>query len=168
MDNGWEQVLRDMRYQTLEDPFSGMCVPKEEFDAVYGPACIALFADLQVDMVFEQNPVIQGEWRYADNDARDDLYDTAIEMGLVQSSDEVQQGESFEEERVRKSKQERVSDQAAQGRAATIEEKSARLLRVNALLDQDRGELSGKQRKKLIRERRSLVACIDSSSESVS
>ena len=167
MDNGWEQVLRDARYQTLEDPFSGMCVPKEEFHAVYGPACVALFADLQVDMVFEENPVIQGEWRYADDDARDDLYDTAIEMGLVQSSDEVQQGESFEEERVRKSKQERVPDQAAQGRAATIEEKSARLLRVDALLDQ-LGELSGKQRKKLIRERRSLVACIDSSSESVS
>ena len=167
MDNGWEQVLRDARYQTLEDPFSGMCVPKEEFHAVYGPACVALFADLQVDIVFEENPVIQGEWRYADDDARDDLYDTAIEMGLVQSSDEVQQGESFEEERVRKSKQERVPDQAAQGRAATIEEKSARLLRVDALLDQ-LGELSGKQRKKLIRERRSLVACIDSSSESVS
>lgn len=159
----WERVLRDSRYSTFEDPFSGMCVPKPEFDQVYGPACRILLMDLQVHMVFEENPVMQGQWRYSDDDARDDLYDTAVEMGLVQSSDEVRQGESFAEERIRKATP-KPPDLREAKRAATVEEKSQRLIKVNEQLQQ--GGLSGKQRKKLMREQRGLVAAVESSTES--
>ena len=93
------------------------------------------------------------------------MYDTAHELGLVYSSDEVRQGESFEQEQKRKHYSQKQPDAKAVRRAETIEEKSERLLKVNDLLEAN--ALSGKQRKKLLREQRGLLAALDSSTESV-
>ena len=100
--DNWSFVLADERYSTFEDPFSGTPVPKREFDAVYGPACLEVFqCCITVDMLFSANPVMCGEWRFADDDARADLYDVAIELGLVASSEEVCAGETEEEKACR-------------------------------------------------------------------
>lgn len=155
MSEEWNAVMHSESYKTMEDPFSGICVPKYEFDKVYGPACAVLFADLQVDMIFEENPVVQGEWRYADDNAREDMYDVALELGLVYSSDEVKQGESFEEERNRK--------ETTAIPPPRLQDTIERLTQVNLLLEQ---KLSGKKRKKLVREQRYLIVCVDSSTES--
>eukprot|EP00038_Savillea_parva_P009982 m.187104 g.187104 ORF g.187104 m.187104 type:complete len:167 (-) comp16979_c0_seq1:95-595(-) len=164
MASDWDSALCDQRFDTFEDPFSGMCVPKQEFDQMYGPACRVLLMDLPIHAVFEENPVMQGQWRYSDDDARDDLYDTAVDMGLVPSSDEVRQGETFEEERARKAGP-KPPDVKAVRRAATIQEKADRLVKVITMLEQ--GGLSGKQRKKLLREQRGLFAAVESSTESI-
>jgi hypothetical protein len=100
--NNWTFVLSDSKYSTFEDPFSGMPVPKAEFNATYGPACEEIFqCGITVDLLFIANPVMYGEWRFADDDARDDLYDAAVEMGLVTSSKEVCAGETAEEKACR-------------------------------------------------------------------
>lgn len=101
-DDNWSFVLADERYSTFEDPFSSVPVPKGEFNAVYGPACREVFqCCITVDMLFSANPVVCGEWRFADDDARADLYGAAIELGLVASSEEVCAGETEEEKACR-------------------------------------------------------------------
>jgi hypothetical protein len=100
--NNWTFVLDNPKYSTFEDPFSGMPVPKAEFNATYGPACEEVFqCGITVELLFNANPVTCGEWRFADDDARDDLYDAAVEMGLVASSKEVCAGETAEEKACR-------------------------------------------------------------------
>jgi hypothetical protein len=100
--NNWTLVLNDSKYSTFEDPFSGMPVPKAEFDATYGPACKEVFqCGITIELMFIVNPVMCGEWRFADDDARDDLYDAAVEMGLVASAKEVCAGETKEEKACR-------------------------------------------------------------------
>jgi hypothetical protein len=98
VNENWSVVLTDTRYSTFEDPFSGMAVPKAEFDETYGPACREVFqCGITIEVLFAANPVMCGEWRFADEDARADLYDAAVEMGLVVSSAEVCAGETVVE-----------------------------------------------------------------------
>ena len=83
--------MRDPRFSTFEDPFTCMPIPKDAFHETYGKACTELFDghEITVDLLFVQNPVIEGEWRFSDDDARDDFYDTAVDLGLILTKDEV-------------------------------------------------------------------------------
>jgi hypothetical protein len=49
-------------------------VPKAEFNEVYGHACREIFqGSITIDLLFAANPVMFGEWRFSDDDARADL-----------------------------------------------------------------------------------------------
>lgn len=100
--DNWSIALADGQYSTFEDPFSGMPVPKTEFNEVYGPACREVFqCGITVGLLFVQNPVVYGEWRFADDDARADLYDAAVELGLVPKCEEICAGETNAEKACR-------------------------------------------------------------------
>eukprot|EP00037_Helgoeca_nana_P026611 m.301102 g.301102 ORF g.301102 m.301102 type:complete len:181 (-) comp27265_c1_seq1:1944-2486(-) len=152
LSDNWTEVLSDPRFVTFEDPFSGFAVPKDEFHATYGPACLAVFQDhLLVSHLFEPNPLTVGEWRFADNEGRLDLYDAAVESGLVQPFDEVCAGETDAERRGRRPYAlETIGDR---------DHKEQRLETITALLEDD--GLSSNQRKKRVREKRGLEAALE-------
>ena len=193
-DDNWSVVLTDTQYSTFEDPFSGTPVPKAEFDAVYGPACREVFQiGITVGLMFSPNPVMAGEWRFADEDARADLYDAAVEMKLVASFGEVCAGETAEQKMLRGAKE--AAEQAATDvfcrrvglKPSGLEvrggimvppppasEGAARktVAELQEELETVRAEfgvagLSGKRRKKLERRQRGILAALETSDEGI-
>lgn len=132
---------------------------------MYGPACLAIFlGEIEVGLLFDENPMVEGEWRFSDDNARADLYDVAVELRLVRDFDEVCAGESDEEKSIRLSPATPPSalqpKKSTQGgtHAGSPAEKQVRLDKVISLLMD--GSMSSKRRKKLERERRGLSAAL--------
>jgi hypothetical protein len=150
MSNNWNPVLADPRFCTFEDPFSGTSVPKQVYNDMYGPACrVVIQESFTVRMFYEENPLMVGEWRFRDDDSRADIYDAAVELGIVPTAEEVKQGETKTE---------------ATKRKKTFKDMIERFQVVEELLKTD---LSNKKRKKLERELRGLTAAIESSTSSI-
>ena len=180
-NDNWSAVLTDTRYSTFEDPFSGTPVPKREYDALYGPACREVFqCGIMIGVLFAPSPVILGEWRFADEDARADLYDAAVELGLVPSFDEVCAGETHCE-RTRRTTAgpgpaTRMQEEAEAGgldagvattpkTKKTMEELKSELESV--LAEFVRSGLSNKRLKKLERRRRGIMSALENSDEGI-
>ena len=120
--DNWLSVLTDKRYVCFEDPFSGTPVPKEEFHSMYGPACKEVFqCSITVGVLFAANPVMMGEWRFVDEDARLDLSDAAVELNLVPSFDEICAGETEKQKAEREQKQREERENSADFRRALEE-----------------------------------------------
>lgn len=176
-NDNWSVVLTDTRYSTFEDPFSGTPVPKREYDALYGPACREVFqCGITIGVLFAPNPVTVGEWRFADEDARADLYDAAVEMKLVPSFDEVCAGETHKEKTRRAERptmQEEVGElvgSAGPGPAVAKPKKTVDELRAEldtVLAEFERSGLSGKRLKKLERRRRGIMSALEKSDEGI-
>lgn len=185
-NDNWSVVLTDTRYSTFEDPFSGTPVPKREYDALYGPACREVFqCGITIGVLFAPNPVIMGEWRFADEDARADLYDAAVELKLVPSFDEVCAGETHCERTRRTAgpclsrgcptrgvqEEEVVGVESSVGVAKapktkkTVAELQAELTAV--LAEFERSGLSNKRLKKLERRRRGIMSALEKSDEGI-
>lgn len=200
-DDNWSSVLTDKRYVCFEDPFSGTPVPKEEFHSMYGPACREIFqCSITVGVLFAANPVTMGEWRFVDDDARQDLTDAAVELKLVPSFDEICAGETEEQKAARQQKEreeransadfrraleesrklyreelERKKESSTRGgsrekkvqekRPKTKAELESELVQVLAAFESS--ALSNKQRKKLERRHRGIMAALEKSDEGV-
>jgi len=120
--DNWSSVLTDKRYVCFEDPFSGTPVPKKEFHSMYGPACREIFqCSITVGVLFAANPVIMGEWRFVDEDARLDLSDAAVELNLVPSFDEICAGETEQQRAARQQKEREERANSADFRRALEE-----------------------------------------------
>ena len=168
----WVYALKSARFETFEDPVTNFQIDKNEYDLLYGKACNELFdgVEWRVDHFFEENPLVQGCWLFMDNDSRCDLYDVALEMGLVLNLKEIQEGEQTDEKKARKLVESQMQLQITKLHtpvkealvfAHTYEEKSKRHDVVIAQLQTT--TLSSKQRKKLERELRGLKAALVSS-----
>ena len=210
--DNWSSVLTDKRYVCFEDPFSGTPVPKEEFHSMYGPACREVFqCGITVGVLFAANPVMVGEWRFVDEDARLDLSDAAVELKLVPSFDEICAGETEQQRAARQQKEREERANSADFRRALEEsrrlhqqrqkqekkvltrggsglgwvrgtespeegakrvtpdktkaELESELIRVLAAFESS--ALSNKQRKKLERRHRGIMAALENSDEGV-
>lgn len=193
--DNWSSVLTDKRYVCFEDPFSGTPVPKEEFHSMYGPACRAVFqCGITVGLLFAANPVMVGEWRFVDEDARLDLTDAAVELKLVPSFGEICAGETEKQKAARQQKEREERANSADFRRALeesrklyreeqerkkgsgekkVEAKKAKtkaeleseLVRVLAAFESS--ALSNKQRKKLERRHRGIMAALEKSDEGI-
>lgn len=206
--DNWSSVLTDKRYVCFEDPFSGTPVPKEEFHSIYGPACREVFqCSITVEVLFAANPVMVGEWRFVDEDARQDLTDAAVELKLVPSFGEICAGETEKQKVARQQKEREERANSADfrraleesrrgicrpphplaqlqrqkqekkvsthggglsthgGGAKTKAELESELVRVLAAFESS--ALSNKQRKKLERRHRGIVAALEKSDEGV-
>lgn len=134
--DNWSSVLTDKRYVCFEDPFSGTPVPKEEFHSMYGPACREVFqCGITVGVLFAVNPVMVGEWRFVDEDARLDLTDAAVELKLVPSFGEICAGETEKQRAARQQKEREERANSADFRRAL--EESRKLYREE--LEQKKG-----------------------------
>lgn len=174
----WKQAMKSRRFETFEDPVTNFHIDKVEYDALYGRACIELFdgEEWRVETFFQENPLVQGCWLFTDEDSRCDLYDIALEMGLVLQLKEIQEGEQDTDRRVRKELEKQAS-QTTQVRlhvtklhaepakalvfANTYEDKTKRYDYVNSQLQLS--QISSKQRKRMERELRGLKAALTSS-----
>jgi len=189
--DNWSSVLTDKRYVCFEDPFSGTPVPKEEFNSMYGPACREVFqCGITVGVLFAANPVMVGEWRFVDEDARLDLSDAAVELKLVPSFGEICAGETKQQRAARQKKEREERANSADFRRALEEtrrvyqqeqrqkqekkvltpdktkaELESELIRVLAAFESS--ALSKKQRKKLERRQRGIMAALEKSDEGV-
>ena len=89
---------------------------------MYGPACKEVFqCSITVGVLFAANPVMMGEWRFVDEDARLDLSDAAVELNLVPSFDEICAGETEKQKAEREQKQREERENSADFRRALEE-----------------------------------------------
>lgn len=165
--HSWRRALalNDV-YVTFEDPMTQHPLPKVQFDELYGPACRDLFDgfDLTVDMFFERNPVVFGQYLFTDEAARLDLYDTAVEMNLIPKFKEVCEGETKQEKMNRMAD---IDDDIIFEAVDEVEDlqnqqtRNADRLQSVTLSLQD-NTLSNKARKRLVREQRGLQSAANS------
>ena len=137
----WETVMIETRFNMFEDPITGTFIPKHEYNKIYGPACSELFSSefmISIETFYTPNPLNTDCWMFVDNDAKLDLFDTAVEMGLLPELREIQAGETDTEKSTRENNP------------------TDRIHIVNAMLQKD--DISNKLRKKLTRELRGLKA----------
>jgi len=185
--DNWSSVLTDKQYVCFEDPFSGATVPKKEFHSMYGPACREIFqCCITLEVLFAANPVMIGEWRFVDEDARQDLIDAAVDLKLVPSFDEICAGETEKQKAARQQKeregraleksregkfrppqplarkQERIAEEKKLKTKAELE---SELIKVLAAFESS--AMSNKQRKKLERRRWGIMAALEKSDEGV-
>ena len=141
----WKVILESDNYTTFEDPVTGFNTPKKEYFNIYGRALDDIFSyGYELSMIFTENPIIQGQWLFTDNDAQLDLYDISVELGLINTLTEIQAGETQEEVSKRRNTQVENEDNTYQ-------------IRFNKLTNQlASGKLSKKKLKKINREIRWL------------
>ena len=141
----WKVILESDNYTTFEDPVTGFNTPKKEYFNIYRRALDDIFSyGYELSMIFTENPIIQGQWLFTDNDAQLDLYDISVELGLINTLTEIQAGETQEEVSKRRNTQVENEDNTYQ-------------IRFNKLTNQlASGKLSKKKLKKINREIRWL------------
>lgn len=164
----WSNVIVNRLYESFEDPVTNQIMSKKDFDEIYGLACIELFdndTEIKVTLFFEENPMIQGEWRFVDEDARLDIYELAVEMKLIVSHKEICEGETVEAKRRRLEKEKsryKYNDPPAKRviKANTLGEKLDRIKVIDERLAEN---ISGKQRKRMEREKRGILKSLSHS-----
>eukprot|EP00051_Salpingoeca_urceolata_P026466 m.477402 g.477402 ORF g.477402 m.477402 type:complete len:292 (+) comp20834_c0_seq1:284-1159(+) len=81
----WSQALLLPRFQQFEEPLTGTILDKHFYNKEYGIAAKELMCDdvCSVEVFFEESPLQPGVWRLVDDDARQDLYEECQRHGCV-------------------------------------------------------------------------------------
>lgn len=140
----WDTALHNPKFECFEDPVTGTPMPKTEYNQLYGPACTDLFNNndlIFVETFYLPNPVNKDCWMFVDEDAKADLFDTSVDLGLLPNLKEIQAGETKSEKSSRSNSRE------------------DRFIVVENMLNVP--NISNKKRKKLTRELRGLKAVVE-------
>ena len=97
----WSLAIQSAKFSHFEDPITGTLLDKIHYNEIYGKVCELLMGDANYDLCvetfFTSNPINNGFWHFIDEDARLDLYDTAVEEGILPPLKEIHEGESKSE-----------------------------------------------------------------------
>jgi len=101
----WSIAIESTQFSQFEDPITGTLLDKIQYNEIYGKVCELLMGDdnydLCVETFFSSNPINNGSWHFVDEDARLDLYDTAVEEGVLPPLKEIHEGESEKDRQIR-------------------------------------------------------------------
>lgn len=101
----WSIAIQSTKFLQFEDPITGTLLDKIKYNEIYGKVCELLMGDdnydFCVETFFASNPINNGSWHFVDEDARLDLYDIAVEEGILPPLKEIHEGESEKERRMR-------------------------------------------------------------------
>lgn len=169
----WSKAIMLDRFAEFEDPVTCMFLDKSEYHVQYGLAmdalCDAMDRYSVIEYFFEETPVVQGRWVFKGDDRREEVYEILLEYGCTDAIGEIQAGETNMQKRVRVEKAKAIFTgnstashvvKRAIRSKEEMEQVMERYIKVCELLETD---LSGKQRKKLLREQRGLHSQMETS-----
>lgn len=100
----WERLREDTACIAFEDPITGFSVPKDLFESMYAEFLHTMdgeYMDACMEFYYADCPVMQGVYRFVDDDARLDFISGCQEYNLILDFNTICQGESKEEKRTR-------------------------------------------------------------------
>ena len=94
----WNQIMVMERITMVEDPINGFDCPKEIFAEMYHSLVIQFdgeddLLDSYVNIFFEIHPLNNSILRFQGEDEKQDFVDWAVELGIIPTIKEIEQGE---------------------------------------------------------------------------